>query len=220
MKIKKGISYIVIPALFTVVAGVIFGFGIYPAAKAAEAKWRANWIMGAPEYAYQKTDDSVFWATDGENDLSEDGTTYPILSLTAGTQYGEILWKKAEGSIPLYYGDSEAILELGAGTYTGYGVPGEGKRILIGAHDTTFFSGLQELEDGDIITLHTIWGSYEYKVTDTKIQDVTEALAENPEELEEELILYTCYPFGETGKVRSERYLVYAGILSETDGGE
>lgn len=199
MKEKKWLFHIAIPVAFTVVMCVLFLPAVYPAVRAAAAQWRAAWIMGAPEYIWQAS--AVY-----PSGQAEEGS---IKHPSVGTQYGELYCEKLDGKIPLYYGDGEELLELGAGTYTGYGIPGEGQRVLIGAHDTTYFAGLDKLEAGDRITLATVYGSYTYQVTETRIADVAAPLPEASEEGAQELILYTCYPLGEADSLRTERYLVY-----------
>lgn len=209
MKEKKWLLYGIIPVVFTLAACVIFFLGIYPTIRAAGSEWRAAWITGAPEYVYQQKK---------EEKMFENGSDMlPAKRPLVGNQFGEIRCGKLEGEIPLYYGDSEEILELGAGIYTGYGLPGEGKRILIGAHDTTYFAELDLLETGDEITVETAYGSYVYCVTRTEAVDVGASVSETAQEGTEELILYTCYPIGGTKERRSKRYLVYAQALQQAE---
>lgn len=168
MSKRKTIFYAAVPTVFTGIMAVVFLLGILPAAKAAVYEWRGIWIMGAPEYTYS-ADNSLM--NDEAGEKKQPGR------LTVGTQYGELFCERIDWRVPLYYGDSEELLTLGAGTYTGFGIPGEGKRILVGAHDTTFFSALGQLETGDFIELDTIYGSFKYRVTHTDIADVSEAFA-------------------------------------------
>lgn len=211
---KKKMSYIIVPLAFTVLTGLILFFAAAPVWGEAKARWQAVWIMNAPEYSYEQA--AALYGQDGMDTGKQAESAGAKLSrLTAGTQYGKIVCEKWAEEIPLYYGDSDDILKLGAGTYTGYGMPGEGKRILVGAHDTTYFSVLEETKEGDIITLHTIAGSFSYQVSRMEAVEAGQALQDMGQDSQEELILYTCYPFGETSGVRTLRYLVYAAPLQE-----
>lgn len=214
---KKKISYIAVPAVLAGAMALVIFFAAAPAWKAGQAKWRAIWIMNTPEYSYQ---DVVEYQSDSF--LPEQQTAGAGISgLAVGVQYGEIDCEKWDGSVPLYYGDSEELLEQGAGTYTGYGLPGEGTLILVGAHDTTYFSGLEKIEKGNVITIKTISGSFTYEVKEMEITDAAEASEKIAEVWEqggtdqEELILYTCYPFGKTEDVRPQRYLIHAQRLTD-----
>lgn len=208
MRAGKNMRYLIVPLGFTLLMAAMAAVCFRPFIEAGAAEWKAVWVMNGPEYEYGKNNLSA--AEENKESWQKD--------LTVGTQYGEICWETENETrkIPLYYGDREDILELGAGTYTGYGLPGEGTRILAGAHDTTYFSGLGELEPGDFVTVQTIGGSFTYEVTKTETADAAQAFAEG--ENEEELILYTCYPFGETEHIRTQRYLVYAARIESERG--
>lgn len=125
-----------------------------------------------------------------------------------GSRYGTITCKACNLEAPLYYGDDDEILEKGAGQYSLSGMPGQGKTILVAGHDMTFFKQLQDIEKNHIIEVKTFYGMYKYKVTDTKILKADDPTIYQPAE-EEELILYTCYPFGLLLGDRDQRYLVY-----------
>lgn len=127
-----------------------------------------------------------------------------------GEQYGELKCDSLGIDTPVFFGDRGANLKSGAGTYSGSGIPGQGKTILIGAHDTTFFQGLEDVKKGQTFTFTTSYGIYEYKVRDTKIYHADaydEAYDLNVEQ--EQLILYTCYPFGKLNGEKSDRMFVY-----------
>lgn len=125
-------------------------------------------------------------------------------------QYGELKCDSLGIDTPVFFGDRGPNLKSGAGTYSGSGIPGQGKTILIGAHDTTYFQGLEEVKKGQVFTFITSYGIYEYKVRDTKIYhadayDKAYDLNAN----QEQLILYTCYPFGKLKGEKSDRMFVY-----------
>lgn len=130
-----------------------------------------------------------------------------------GTHYGNILCERIDLTVPLYYGDSDAILEQGTGHYIASGLPGEGRQILIGGHDSNYFAPLENIQIGDTIQVHTNYGVFKYQVTETKIAKANDATTYSLLEKEEKLILYTCYPFGELIGERDDRFFVYCEKL-------
>lgn len=127
-----------------------------------------------------------------------------------GEQYGRLTCDKLKISAPVFFGDRNNILEKGAGQYSGSFFPGEGGTILIGAHDTTYFENLENVKKGQVFEFTTEYGIYEYKVTKTKIYD--EDAYDEAYDLssdKEQLILYTCYPFGELNGTKTQRMFVY-----------
>jgi sortase A len=96
-------------------------------------------------------------------------------------------------------------------------MPGEGKPILIGGHDGTFFAPLKEIKNGDIINITTDYGQFEYKVISAKIADKTDTTAYDLTQEKEQLILYTCYPIGKVTGDRSDRYFVYCDRVEQAD---
>ncbi len=126
-----------------------------------------------------------------------------------GEQYGDITCERIELTAPIYYGDDAKLLEKGAGQYTGSGLPGQGKPIVIGGHDGTFFAPLEDIQVGDTIIITTSYGSFQYKVTELKTEKKVDSTTLDLIQYKEQLILYTCYPFGQLVGNRSGRYFVY-----------
>lgn len=202
--LKKGKNYISIPVLTALAGAAVFVVFVDGLWESETGKWRSVWIIGAPEYVY---------TADAEG-LMDDESYVPL----QGEQYGEILCEEIDLQVPLYYGDTDKILEEGAGTCAGSSLPGRGGEILIGGHDTTFFAPLESIREGMILSVKTKYGQYQYEVTNTKVQDVMEYKKQEKET--EELVLYTCYPFGEEKEFRNERFFVYAGKMSGIEIGE
>ncbi|MBE6818105.1 MAG: class D sortase, partial [Ruminococcaceae bacterium] len=97
----------------------------------------------------------------------------------------------------------------GAGTYTGSSLPGYGSSILMSAHNTTYFKGLENAKEGDRITVTTTYGIFEYAVRETKVLDADDASAVDYFSETEQLVLYTCYPFQPLASVNEQRLFVY-----------
>lgn len=130
-----------------------------------------------------------------------------------GDQYARVYIEGTAVDTPVFYGDSKQLLKKGAAQYIGSKLPGFGGTIIIGAHKTTHFRDLKSVEIGDIITVVTSYGVYEYTVYDLKIIDPNDTTAYDLSAQHENLILYTCYPFNMMG-FSKKRYFVYAEYTS------
>jgi sortase A len=204
--VKKEIRFIVVPLVFVVLlAGLIGTVGAGAKARLLAHVENAM-ILGAPQVDW----DSNLPMFEGVGVPGGDGqyqagkADIPMV----GVQYGNLVCDAIDLSAPLYFGDSEAIFEKGAGQYVMSGIPGEGKPILIGGHDTSFFAPLEDIKKGDEITLNTFYGFYVYKVKEIKIEPVDQWSNKTLNEDQETLILYTCYPFGGVFGARDDRYYV------------
>ncbi len=148
--------------------------------------------------------------------------------------YGEIKCKDIKLKAPLFMGDSDYVLsgriqdkvendiedefeskvkekfDGGAGTYLGSSIPGDGKTILVGAHDTTYFKPLKDVKKGMVMNVNTSYARYKYKVKKIKIFDENKTdAAYDLQSDKETLILYTCYPFGKLNGDKDKRMFVY-----------
>ena len=138
--------------------------------------------------------------------------TYP----SEGDRYATITISGTNVDAPVYYGDTSKILNAGVGTYkddSRVGIPGEGKTILLAGHNNTFFNDLQHAEAGATVTITTHYGVYTYEVTGTEILDYQDETAYDFTRTDENLILYTCYPFDALG-FTPNRFFVYAKYVS------
>lgn len=136
--------------------------------------------------------------------ISMEDITYP--------EFGDIYGRLECGNIGLtsevYYGDDNQMLRTGVGQYIGSGLPGGGRQILLAGHNVTTFAPLQDIAKGDVVTFTTTYGVYQYKVTETKVVDAKDTSAYDLLSKEEQLVMYTCYPFTTLGST-SQRYFVY-----------
>lgn len=117
-------------------------------------------------------------------------------------------------SAPLYDDDSNDKLIKGAGHYPESGLPGGGRPILISGHDTTFFAPLEQIVIGDIVRIVMEDTDYYYRIVAAKAALATDTSAYDLSQEKEQLILYTCYPFGQLLGDRKERYFVYGEPIS------
>ena len=66
---------------------------------------------------------------------------------------------------------------------------------------------------GKIVVLETNYGTYTYEVTETAVKKATDKTAYDLKATQENLVLYTCYPFDTLG-LTPDRYYVYAKYVS------
>ncbi len=211
-KSGKIIPYIVIPMLFTVLGYLTVYIGGGPVANLAKSHINMLIAKGAPGYSNEFNPGLTEPALLQKDIFDKSEIRIPA----QGTHYGNLTCEKVGLEAPLYYGDSEEVLIKGAGQYMASGLPGEGRPILIGGHDGTFFAPLEQIKIDDVISLETNYGKFEYKVTGTKTADAMDKTAYDLSGTEEHLILYTCYPFGELIVERDKRYFVYCDRIKDT----
>lgn len=137
------------------------------------------------------------------------GITFPQY----GTRFGRLTISDASIRADLYFGDEADELKKGVGLYSGSFLPGYGRTILIAGHNHTYFHALGNVKTGDTILIETNYGQYTYQITKTQIKSFDDPSAYDLNRNEENLILYTCYPFHDLG-LTPKRYFVYADKLS------
>lgn len=129
-------------------------------------------------------------------------------------RYGALTSKELELDVPVFFGDRPEQLEVGAGQYIGSSFPGFGKTILIGAHNTTYFSKLGKVKTGTEFKFTTTYGIYRYKVVEMKIVEKDFDQAYDLDSDEEKLVLYTCYPYGSLNGTKNQRMFIYLDRIS------
>lgn len=141
----------------------------------------------------------------------------PKSSITSPSQtnaFATINIERIGMSVPLYYGDTSALLRKGAGQYTGDGSStfGEGKQIIVAGHNTSYFKPLQNAVVGDLVKVTTDYGEFAYSIVRIEVHDMNDTSSYNLNLDHEQLVLYTCYPFsGPPGK--TQRYFCYCDKL-------
>ena len=112
--------------------------------------------------------------------------------------------------MPIYHGTSDAVLMAGVGHLEGSSLPvgGTSTHTVLTAHsgmrNLRMFDDIHELEEGDIVLLHTMGDVLAYRATSSEVvwPDETESLAIQPDQ--DLLTLVTCTPYG----VNDHRLLV------------
>ena len=87
-----------------------------------------------------------------------------------GTKYATIEIPKIDVDLPVYFGDTLEILKKGVGHSSGSYFPGEGGSIIYMGHNAkNIFRRFSEIQVGDEITIKANYGTYQYKIYDTKL---------------------------------------------------
>ena len=147
--------------------------------------------------------------TDSNKKLPISEIQYP----KTGEQFGELIIEDCSIDNNLFFGDGNVALRNGVGIYNGSFIPGYGKTILVAGHNNTYFNGLKNAKAGQTVTIKTSYGNYTYEITDTAVKKATDTSAYDLNANEENLIMYTCYPFDELG-LTDQRFFVYAKYVS------
>ena len=139
---------------------------------------------------------------------------------TAGDLYGQVTCARIGLDVPVYWHDTDEILDYGAGQSLTSFPPGFGRSIVLSGHNMTYFNCLQDIAVGDVIEFDTNWCNYEYTVTRVEVYNenaLWDYINENMFREEEELVMYTCYPFYAITGRKTDRLTVFAERTSGLD---
>ena len=132
-----------------------------------------------------------------------------------GDLYANITISGTKIDAPVFWGDSENELNKGVGTFRGAWLPGFGRTVIMAGHRNTDFKDLSSVEVGAVITVRTHYETYTYKVVRTDVYHMDDTDSYDLLRDDENIILYTCYPFDFIGAAR-ERFFVYGEPLTGT----
>lgn len=133
----------------------------------------------------------------------------PDLSFENGQTIGILQIPLIGKELPIVQGTDEEALKQGVGHYTSTVYPGQNDQILLSGHRDTVFTGLDKLQNGDLIIVKMQHGTFTYSIADTEIVDANDTTVIRSTAPEEVLTLSTCYPFRYFGNA-PQRYVVYA----------
>ncbi len=218
---QRLLAYLGMPVVFCVLGyGIIFG-ALQPAWGAISATVGLLVSGEAPNFDSNLSvlyDPNVEQAeVQDEGFIAGKDVTFP----NTGEQYGQIVCEQIGLDAPAYWGDSDDILMYGVGQSIISLPPGFGTAVIFSGHNNTFFECLQNVAEGNVIQFRTNYCDYEYTVNRVEVidektlEDVLIEAAEN--ESEEQLILYTCYPFHVISGRKTERLVVFAERTSGLD---
>lgn len=106
-------------------------------------------------------------------------------------------------------GESGEVLAFGPGHLPASSAPGTGGHTIVAGHRDTSFRFLQDLQQGDLLLLHTAGGRLErYRIRECLVQNAATLYFE--ESAGPALTLLTCYPFDGLRSGTPLRFLVLA----------
>ena len=209
-------AYIYMPLFFT-----LLGYGIVYAASlpVLDTFNSVINIITSDEVPVTDTEFNVIYDKELANNASSNSDKVKLSDISMPyykTQYAYILCERISLDAPVFWGDNSAILRNGIGQYIGSSIPGMNLPIMLCGHNATFCLPLKYIEIGDIITIKTNYGTYEYKVSDMQVHNLNDTSAYNLGQEKEQLIIYTCYPFDLIGST-DDRLYIYADKISGQD---
>lgn len=131
---------------------------------------------------------------------------WPELHTTIGT----LKIPDAQIECKVIYGDNASDLKKGGCFYPDLKdrIPGGGRQMLMASHNNTFFHTLGQVQEGSRVLMDLYYGQYEYEVVRTEVVKASDTTTYDLQKEEEELIIYTCYPFDQLSAT-PYRFFVY-----------
>lgn len=221
----SGKSFIILPVIFFISIYLILYSVLAPTCLTIIKA--AGLFFSDDEKNYSTEYNSIFVPiSDEETPITENKNQYVDINEIEypkyGEHFGELIIDDCSINTKLFMGDGDIALRNGVGIYYGSFIPGYGGTILVAGHNNTAFNGLKNVEKGQKVTIKTSYGNYTYEITGTAIKKASDRTAYDLSADEENLIMYTCYPFDELG-LTENRFFVYAKFVSGpiiTDSGK
>ena len=111
-------------------------------------------------------------------------------------------------SVIVMEGDDDATLARAVGHLPDTVLPWEQGNAAIAGHRDTFFRPLRDVREGDAIRMTTARGTFDYRVTSTRIVEPDDLSVLAPTAMRS-LTLVTCYPFNYIGAA-PQRFIIHA----------
>ena len=129
-----------------------------------------------------------------------------------GERVGEIEIPRLALRAIVLQGDSTQVLHRGVGHLPYTPMPGELGNVGLAGHRDSFFRPLRQIRPGDMITLRTLKGEFQYRVESTRVVFPSNIEVLAPTE-RHELTLVTCFPFNYAGAAPN-RFIVHSVQVS------
>ncbi len=124
-------------------------------------------------------------------------------------------WSRRD--IPVYFGDSDEILSRGVGMWFGSRFCGQGGKTVLSGHVMTDFFEIEDTQIGDVVSMDTVYGRYEYEVKDKIVFGYRDSsLITSPTDTET-VMMYTCYPRENGLEFKEERIALICEKISGKD---
>jgi len=213
-KHKRLMAYFYMPLIFLIIGYSLLYIAFRPVIDLSMSM--AGMFMTQESPTFGGNFESILDDESEEEDPNENRviSRSDVSSPNIGTHYGELISEDFDLNVPVYYGDNDRILTLGAGHYTGTYMPGFGKPILVSGHNRTVFAPLEHAEVGDQVTYRTHYGTFVYEIREIEIYHHTDRSAYDLRQEKEELILYTCWDFTPISGRKHERIFFYLDKIS------
>lgn len=214
---SDGKNFMILPIVFCILIYLICAAVILPSTSSYLSM--ANIFFSDREKSFTKEHRNIFVPVEDTSETPENPDKPDIVKASSFVfpsyedQFGELIIEDCQIKADLYFGDSWYVLGNGVGIYNGSAIPGYGRTILIAGHNNTYFNGLKHAREGQIVKIRTNYGNYQYEITGTKITDNEDRSAYDLGKNEENLIMYTCYPFDTLG-LTNLRAFIYAKYVS------
>lgn len=244
--VKQAVMYLLVPCLFLLIL-----FGIYKIVGVSIENYVTSQLYMAIEKGNPDYKETIF-STEIENSVEDknQGKTEDkkqnennekqdekqkqkqekqkkvlkseITNPTLGERYAKVYCEDIDLNAFLYFGDTKEILKHGIGQYEKSNLPGFGTTILVCGNNHTYMKPLEHIKENHIITIATEYGTYQYKVRETKVVATKEIIEQTTEQTKvfqlnskkEQLILYTSYPFGNLFKKSDKTFFVYCDKIA------
>jgi sortase A len=129
-----------------------------------------------------------------------------------GDYIGTVTLRNLNLTWPIYQGTSPFQLDKGVGHHIKSVLPGQNDNAILAGHRETVFNKLGSLKLGQIITVSTSAGTFDYKIRQFRIVSRSDRTVIVPTETPV-LTLITCYPFNYVG-VTNKNFIVVADLVA------
>jgi sortase A len=136
-----------------------------------------------------------------------------IVNPEVGTVFGTLTIPRINKVIPIVEGTGASELKKGVGHYIGSVLPGIADNSVLAGHRDSVFRNLGQVKLGDLLTITTDWGVFNYVVSKIRIVKADDKTVIVPTS-GAVLTLSTCYPFRYIGNA-PKRYIVQADLIVE-----
>lgn len=137
----------------------------------------------------------------------------PRSALRRGDWVARLEVPRVDLSATVLEGSDDATLSRAAGHIEDTALPGTAGNAGIAAHRDTIFRPVRHLEIGDVMTVTTADGIYDYRVERTMIVNPEDVYVLDPTD-QATLTLVTCYPFTFIGHA-PQRFIVQATLVAK-----
>jgi sortase A len=167
----------------------------------------AGGVFGLAYAGYVIADAHIYQTIEQTNfeSVSPREARHPVIE---GSAIGEMEVRRLGLKAIFVQGDSPRILRHAVGHISATALPGESGNVVLTGHRDSFFRPLRSIQPGDVITVKTLDGDFEYQVASTEVVLPSDVQVLQPSN-ENTLTLVTCFPFYYVGAA-PKRFIVHA----------